>query len=399
MVSHHATHVLNRAALTYRGMAPDEHSRHDGYTRRETLAGALGVLSVTAGCTELGEDPAATPTPDSEPDTGATPSTRERTRPRERPAEERFVETYRETIDSVVQIRTFDSTGPISRGTGFVYGDAELITNHHVVANATQVHVQYRQGEYETATVLGEDRLSDLAALQVTSRPSYATPLEFVDDEPPVGTEVVALGTPFGLEESLSAGVISGQRRLLPAPNDVRIPSAVQTDAAVNPGNSGGPLLTLDGAVVGVVTAAGGRNIAFVVSSSLVRRVVPSLIEDGTYAHPLLGVEMTSLTPPIATLNGIDTTRGVLVVDVDPDGPAGGILQGSRRVRREGTIMPVGGDVIQGVDGIETSSEAALATYLATETTPEETVALTVRRDDRERTISVTLGRREGTSW
>lgn len=346
-------------------------------TRRDFLA-AAGVFgaSVTAGCTTTGS----------------------------------VTGTYRDAIPSVVGLRVYDERGPVAQGSGFVADVAALdddvatssgdgltvVTNDHVVAGATDVQVRFRDNEWTEADVVGTDPYSDLAVLQVTDPPEAPDPLEFVraDPEPPVGTEVLALGSPFGLSGSASTGIISGVDRLLPAPNDFFIADAVQTDAALNPGNSGGPLVTRDGEVVAVVSAGVGNDIGFGISAALSDRVLPALRSEGTYRHSFLGIRTLEVSPSIAEVYDREV-KGVLVVDVLDDGPSAGTLRGSDgETTANGVSVPTGADIIVGVEDTVVETDADFAGYLTLETAPGDDLDLTVVRDGSRRVVTVTLGER-----
>jgi S1-C subfamily serine protease len=307
-----------------------------------------------------------------------------------------YTRVYRQTRDSVVLVRVYaDGEGPVGQGSGFVWDDDHVVTNHHVVAGADTVRLQFAQGEWSEGTVVGSDGYADLAVVSVADRPDDATPLPLVDDEPPVGTQVVAIGAPFSLDGSVSAGIVSGQDRSVPSGTGFRIADGVQTDAAVNPGNSGGPLVTLDGEVVGVINSAGGDNVAFAISAALTDRIVPSLIESGEYDHPYMGVTLRGLSPLVAKGNDLDRTDGVLVVDVLDGGPSEGVLEASTETATvEGLDVPVGGDVILEMGGQPTRNLSALSRYLALETSPGDTIPIRLLRDGEEQTVELTLGER-----
>jgi S1-C subfamily serine protease len=317
----------------------------------------------------------------------------------ETPADEAaYRRVYDATIPSVVLVRTYDRSGGRGQGSGFVVraegetGRAFLVTNQHVVDGARQVTVEFRDGSYHEARVVGTDVYSDLAVLSTPSRPASARPLGLVEGEPGVGTPVVALGAPFGFGESVSAGIVSGQNRSLPSANEFTVADAVQTDAAVNPGNSGGPLVTLAGLVVGVVTAGGGDNLGFAVSAALVARVVPALIATGSYDHPYLGIRLIDVTPPIARANDLPSANGVFVAETIDGSPSDGVLRGgSRSGTAFGQSVPVGGDVIVALDDVPTPTTAALGSFLATEAAPGQTIAATVLRDGERVVERVTL--------
>lgn len=352
-------------------------------TRRGFL-GAVGAIALggAAGCTApVGSqqtERSTSDTPPTETPTGTSP----------------YTQVYRETVDSVVLVQV---TGPAlgSQGSGFVFDeDGRVLTNQHVVADAEQIDLRSADGAWHTADVLGTDAYSDLAVLDVAGEP-VGPPLPFVETSPDIGTEVVAIGSPFGLERSLSVGVVSGANRSIPTRGGFTIPDAVQTDAALNPGNSGGPLVTLDGDAVGVIRSGGGDNIGFAVSAALAQRVAPALVERGRYRHPYLGIGVLDVTPPVASVNDLDQATGVLVTEVVEDGPADGVLRGSEDTRAvDGVDVPVGGDVIVALEGAPTRTSGELGRYLALQTSPDQTITVRIRRDGEETTVELTLGAR-----
>ncbi|MFB6177943.1 MAG: S1C family serine protease, partial [Halobaculum sp.] len=182
---------------------------------------------------------------------------------------------------------------------------------------------------------------------------------------------------------------------LLSAPNNFSIPDAVQTDAALNPGNSGGPIVTMDGEVAAVASSAGGENIGFGISAALSKRVVPSLIADGEFRHSYMGVGIREVTPTAAEVYELDNVGGLIVVSVVDGGPSDGVLQGATGQRTvRGIEVPTGGDVIVGIGDVTVEVQADLSNYLALETSPGDTVPVTVIRDGEEQTVDLTLGRR-----
>ncbi|MFB6172381.1 MAG: S1C family serine protease [Haloarculaceae archaeon] len=300
-----------------------------------------------------------------------------------------YTRVYRETVGSVVLVQTDDG-----QGSGFVVDGQHLLTNYHVVAGAQSVQVRFREGEWRPGRAVGSDAYSDLAVVSVPDRPEYARPLAFQTD-PTVGQEVVVLGNPFGLDGTLTTGVVSGVNRAIPSPAGYTIPDAVQTDAAVNPGNSGGPIVSLAGDVLAVVNSGGGDNVAFGISAALARRVVPALIESGTYDHPYLGASFVDVTPAIAAANGLDPAQGIVVVEVVEGGPADGALrpsQGSAVVG--GRQLPVGGDVVVAIDDERVKTLEDLSSHLALQTRPGDATTLTVLRDGEPRSVEVRLGTR-----
>lgn len=307
-----------------------------------------------------------------------------------------YVTLYRKLCPSVVSVYA-DGTDPrhlAGAGSGFVYDDAHVVTNYHVTMNAETVEVRFSTGEWRTADVVGTDKYTDLAAVRVPNLPSTADPLPVATESPAPGEPVAAFGNPMGLDGTISTGVVSGVNRSMPTGWGFTIPDTVQTDAPINPGNSGGPLVTTDGVVVGVNRARQGDNIGFAVSPALVDRVVPDLIDGGETAHATLHVSTVDVSPTIAEANGVDP-GGVLVVDVR-EGPASGVLGGChRRTRLDGREVPVGGDIIVGIDGTELRSHEELMRYLMTDCRPGDRVELRVHRPAGETTVGVTLAGRE----
>lgn len=372
-----------------------------GRSRRRFLA-AVGAAAVGAGCATAPDAASDGPTtaertsgsPTAGQSTGGQGGTAGASESGQFAEGSVYTRVYRETIDSVVLIQVLDGTNS-GQGSGWVYDESHVVTNEHVVSGADEVEVQFSSGDWRVGTVVGTDVYSDLAAVRVPSMPAGATPLALLDGDPPVGTRVVALGNPFGLEGSISAGIVSGVNRTLEGRTAFSIPDTIQTDAAVNPGNSGGPLVTLDGRVVGVIDAGGGENIAFAISAALVARVVPALVETGEYRHAYMGVTLSGVTPSIARANDLREARGVIIDDVLPGGPSDGVLQGSDDTTVvDGLRVPVGGDVVVAMDDRPIPGDQALSTFLALETSPGDTIDVEVIRDGERETVQLTLGER-----
>ncbi|QLG50303.1 S1C family serine protease [Natrinema halophilum] len=313
-----------------------------------------------------------------------------------------FTDLYNAIIESVTQVRVFGiqntETGTEGRGqgSGFLYDDSHVITNDHVIANGTAADLQYITGDWTGTTLVGRDYYSDLAVLEVDHVPDSAEPLSFTDQRPVVGQQVAAIGNPYGLEGSMSAGIVSGVDRTLQLPQrQFSYPNVIQTDAAVNPGNSGGPLVDLRGSVVGVINSGGGDNIGFAISAALAERVVPSLIESGSYEHSYMGIGLRTVDRLIAEANDLAEATGVMVTAVVNDSAADGVLRpASRSVQRRGESIPVGGDVILELNGNSIPDRHALSTFLALETSPGETLTVRLRRDGQSITRELTLDAR-----
>ncbi len=302
---------------------------------------------------------------------------------------------YNETIDGVVQVRTGDGLG-----SGFVYrlenGTSYVVTNQHVVGERSTVLVQFSRGDSAEGTVLGTTALTDLAVVRVGSTPDYVETLPFAEDEPRPGEQVAAFGSPFGLEGTITSGIVSGVDREMPTNEGVRIPSTVQTDAPINPGNSGGPLVRCaDGAVLGVNRAGGAEDIGFAIPADVVQQVAPVLVEEGEFAYPWLGIQATDVNSLIANASDLNVTRGVMVVRTVEGSPAAGNLQGATGIEEvSGFRVPTGGDVVLAINDTRVNTTQDLQSYLLTETRPGDTVELTVLRNGSETTVDVTVGER-----
>jgi len=347
-------------------------------TRRQVLkAGAVTITAGLAGCSSSrleGAPPAqsASPPPEVNSDAGSP-----------------YTQVYEDTIPSVVLVQTGEG-----QGTGFVYDDHHIITNAHVVGGATRVNLRFSDGTWTTGRVRGTDVHSDLAAITAETIPASATPLPFEAGQPVVGREVAAVGNPYNLDGTLTTGVVSGIDRLIPAPSGYQIPDAIQTDAAVNPGNSGGPLMTKASTVVGVVNSKQGDNIGFGISAALTQRVIPQLITTGSYEHAYMGVSLQTAGPAIAEANDLARPRGLIVVDTVSGGPSEGRLSESQAQIVSGQRVPVGGDILLRLGNTELHTFEDLASYLALQTRPGDTVQVTLLRNGSERTVDIELGSR-----
>jgi len=292
-------------------------------------------------------------------------------------------------------------------GTGFLIdSDGHIVTNYHVIENADEITVAFNDIECCIAEVIGTDPSTDLAVIRVDVV-DLPVPLELGDsDRLRVGEFVVAIGNPFGLNQTMTFGIVSALERTIQSPDGRFVGEAIQTDASVNPGNSGGPLLNLEGLVVGVTSqiispVAASAGIAFAISSNTVARVVPSLIATGRYPHSYLGISGFGLTPDILQLfkdDGIPfpANHGLLVTSVFQDGPAdlAGIRKGTELVLIGGVYVFIGGDVIVAIDGQSIKSVIDLVFYLDVKTQVGDTIHVTILRGGQELTIPAVLQER-----
>ncbi|MDQ4076303.1 MAG: PDZ domain-containing protein [Chloroflexota bacterium] len=298
--------------------------------------------------------------------------------------------------------------GPIfGGGSGFVWDDeGHIVTNNHVIENASAVYVSFAEGTTVEAEVVGMAPDVDLAVLQVDVPPEVLPEPVSVAESPTlrVGQLAIAIGNPFGQAGTMTLGIISALGRLLPVSDAFglarfSIPDIIQTDAAINPGSSGGVLLNESGELIGVTTAIfspvqASVGIGFAIPSYIVEDAVPALIETGEFELPYLGVQGATLTPAIAQEMGLEPTqRGALITSVVPDGPAAeaGLQGGEREATILGRPIPVGGDVIIAIEGEPVTDFDDVITYLARNAEVGETIELTILRDGEEETVEVTL--------
>ena len=313
------------------------------------------------------------------------------------------------SVTSVGYDYFFNAIPSEGSGSGFVYDvQGRIVTNYHVIENADEIQVTFADGVAFTGTVIGSDPTYDLAVIEIDAGAYPLRPVTLGDsDAIRVGQFVVAIGNPFGLDQTVTFGVISSLGRIIESPDGRYIGEAIQTDAAINPGNSGGPLLDLQGRVIGVNAqivspSRASAGIGFAIPANTVKRVVPELISEGRYLHPWMGVRFfpvslsQRLAASFAELGAEVPDRGVLILGIEPNTPAAraGLRGGNRSVSTPyGTIM-VGGDVIVAINGVAIASPSKLIAYLETYTRPGETIQITMLRDNEEVTLPLTLGER-----
>lgn len=326
------------------------------------------------------------------------------------PGDEALVQLYARVNPSVVNITNYakDQSGnvlPASQGSGFIYDAAGyIVSNAHVVQGADQIEVTFSDGLIREATLVGIDLNSDLAVVKVDNMPEglAALPLGSMD-KLAVGQSVIAIGNPFGMEGTMTRGVISALGRTIPALNIFSIPQSIQTDAAINPGNSGGPLLDLNGEVIGInaqiesTSSSGGQaansGVGFAIPVSIIQLVVPSLIENGDYTWPYIGVRGSGLTYELIKGMNLPVEKGAYIWEVTSGGPAeqAGLRGADKTIDVDGRQADVGGDVVIAVDGQPIASFDDLLIYVALHTRPGDTVTFTIIRDGKQMDVPITL--------
>ena len=326
-------------------------------------------------------------------------------------------EIYVQSGPGVVQVTStsvvgndpfFGSQPRQSLGSGFVIDKSgRIVTNFHVIDGAQEVEVNFSGDDRVPARVVGSDPSTDLAVLEIDAQARALTPLPLGNsDAVRVGDSVVAIGNPFGLERTVTAGIVSALQREITAPNGYTIDKVIQTDAPINHGNSGGPLLNPEGAVIGVnsqieaSTGGGNVGIGFAVPINTVKEVVSQILETGRVEHAYLGVRMQEIDENLAETFRLPVDSGILIVDVVDGSPAdkAGLQGGDQQVIVGGTSYVLGGDIVTAADGQSVATPDDLR-RLIMEKEPGETMTLEVNRGDRgesERTVSVTLGRQPG---
>ena len=292
-----------------------------------------------------------------------------------------------------------------SLGSGFVIDKTgHIITNYHVISNAQRVQVSFSGQDQIAATVVGKDPSTDVAVLKIDAHARALQPLQFGNsDNVAVGDAVYAIGNPFGLTRTLTSGLVSAVQRQIEAPNSLKIDHAIQTDAAINHGNSGGPLLDVAGRVIGVTsqiqtadaTQQGNVGIGFAIPINTVRNVAAQIIATGKAQHAFIGLNVAPLTTSLAQLFHLPTSSGLLVQDVSKGSGAdkAGLRVGKDTIVVQGQSYKVGGDIITKVDGAPVSTYEQLRDAVAAKK-PGDTMKLEIYRNGSKKTVSVKLGLR-----
>ena len=308
----------------------------------------------------------------------------------ERGYEYSLIDIFEKSEESIVQVSVLRGESEGGMGSGFVYSDeGYVITNQHVVQDAQKVMITFLDGEAYIGNVVGSDRDLDIAVVKVEPTNTYLQPIKIGDSsELKVGEKIAAIGNPFGLSGSMTAGIVSQMGRLLPQETGYSIPDVIQTDAAINPGNSGGPLINMKGEVVGINTAiqsATGEfsGIGFAVPSNTVKKVVPVLIENGEFKHPWMGISGTDVDPELAEVRELKSSKGFLVVSVIEGSPAetAGLLGVTETEERDGREFALDGDIILSIDGETVRKISDILVHLQREKSVGDEMVLSVNRN------------------
>jgi S1-C subfamily serine protease len=296
--------------------------------------------------------------------------------------------------------------GGTATGSGIVLdSEGHILTNNHVIEGADKIEVKLGESDKEyTAEVVGTDPASDLALLKVDAPSSELTPLTLGDSSKmEVGDPVVAIGNPFGLDRTVTSGIVSALQRQIQAPNGFSIDNVIQTDAAINPGNSGGPLINGAGEVIGINSqietggngADGNVGIGFAIPINTAKEVIQELETKGTVEHAYLGIKGGTITPQLAKAINLPVEEGALVETVEKGGPAAkaGIEGGTTPVTIEGAEVLLGGDIITEVDGKKVENMEQLQNLIG-EHKPGDKIELTYLSGSKKQTATVTLGTR-----
>ncbi|MGE5850110.1 MAG: S1C family serine protease [Candidatus Methylomirabilota bacterium] len=325
------------------------------------------------------------------------------------PEEEIVIGVYRAVSPGVVHITStvlsqdflFRIIPERGTGSGFIVDDrGYILTNNHVVENADRLEVTLADKSKVPARLIGRDPNNDIAVIHVTVAREKLTPLRLGDsDQLQVGQIAIAIGNPFGLDRTVTRGVVSALGRSLKAETGRQIRNVIQTDAAINPGNSGGPLLNSRGEVIGINTAifsptGGSIGIGFAIPVNTAKKLLPLLIARGRASHPWLGINGSDVTPDLAKTLSLPVKEGVMIAQVVPGGPAAraGLRGSQRRIRVGNYMINVGGDIIQALDGKKIANVDDLTAFLDDRKKAGDDVRVDILRDGKPLSMTVRLG-------
>ena len=317
-----------------------------------------------------------------------------------------LIEIFEKSEPGVVRVntqrnQTINDVGGV--GSGFVFDKkGHIITNAHVIDDSTKTVVTFLDGRSYNAEIIGIDQYTDIGVIKVNADLKLLQPLTLGDSSNlQVGEPITAIGNPFGLSGSMTSGIISQMGRLLPSGSGYSIPDVIQTDAAINPGNSGGPLLNMRGDIVGINTAIQSTTgeftgVGFAIPSQTVAKIVPTLISEGEYNHPWIGISGRDIDPDMANVLGLKDALGFLIITVVEDSPASeaGLIGSNKTIKVESREYPVGGDIILAVDGIDVRKIDDILIHLQRVKTVGDEMNLEILRDGRTTNITIVLQER-----
>ena len=317
-----------------------------------------------------------------------------------------LIDIFEKAEAGVVRVNTQRNqteTEPGGIGSGFVFDKkGHIITNAHVIEDSTKTVVTFLDGRSYNAQIIGVDEYTDIGVIKVNADLKLLHPLSLGNSSNlQVGEPITAIGNPFGLSGSMTSGIISQMGRLLPSNAGFSIPDVIQTDAAINPGNSGGPLLNMRGEIVGINTAIQSTTgeftgVGFAIPSQTVVKIVPTLISEGEYKHPWIGISGRDIDLDMANVLGLKDAIGFLIITVVEDSPASdaGLIGSDKTIEVEGREYPIGGDVIVSVDGIDVRKIDDILIHLQRVKIIGDEMVLEVLRDGRTTNITIVLQER-----
>ena len=317
-----------------------------------------------------------------------------------------LMEIFEKAEPGVVRVNTIrnqtaNETGGV--GSGFVFDKkGHIITNAHVIEGSTKTVVTFLDGRSYNAEIIGVDEYTDIGVIKVNADLKLLNPLSLGDSSNlDVGEPIAAIGNPFGLSGSMTSGIVSQMGRLLPSGSGYSIPDVIQTDAAINPGNSGGPLLNMRGNIVGINTAIQSTTgeftgVGFAIPSQTVAKIVPTLISEGEYKHPWIGISGRDIDPDTANVLGLNDALGFLVITVVENSPASdaGMIGTDKTIEVDGREYAVGGDIIVAVDGMDVRKIDDILIHLQRVKTVGDEMNLEILRDGKTTNVTIILQER-----
>ena len=381
---------------------PEEPTTPSGWRKAGTLAlpaviGAVAAIGVLAGTGQLGGGDTTIIRESASGLSTSVSSTSSDAAAAETPATTRGLsveQVVKRESPAVVLVSNETAQGG-SLGSGFLIDDqGHVVTNAHVVDGATKTTVTFQDGTEGKGTILGVDKSTDVAVIKVSKVPAGVHPVPLGNSgDLTVGQDVVAIGNPYGYSGTATTGIVSALKRAIQSPSGFTIQNAIQTDAAINQGNSGGPLFDNDGRVIGInsqIASENGGNvgIGFAVPIDTVRPIVDSIISGGKAQHAWIGIQGRELTPALAQKLGLDGKRGVVIASLDNRGPASDA--GLKAADKADAAVPTGGDLIVAVNGTPVTDMADVAEAVASRKVGDQ-ITVTVLRDGKSQTVTMTL--------